>query len=357
MKVLYAYRYGIVGGVSTQLMLRRSALAEAGIHCELYFSQDNGIGHVLSNSEGIHFGAQKSFARIVRNGHFDAVVVIDSPELMATAAGPIYRRNAVYLDVHTTTNTGLAYLSKIRTSKLAGVMVPTGYSAGLVRGRLPSATSIQVVPNILNTQLFSSGCNSAERESSEKACNASREYIWVGKLDHHKNWRLALVYAAMLQELFGDIHLHLVGGYTAPASQAEAFFQLAHRLGISHRVSWLDRVENTALVGLYRRCGASGGGMLVTSRDESFGMAAAEALLCGCPLIANDLPVFREVFPESPMVRRVDIWQPEQVAAAAQALSDPLSLDEIGNMHRQLAEKYGPHAFIDSFKKLLDVNR
>ena len=355
MKVLYAYRYGIVGGVSTQLLLRRKALSEVSIRCELFFSQDNGLGQVLSNTCGVHFGTEVSFGRLVRKGRFDAVVVIDSPELLSAAAGPLYRRNPVYLDVHTTTSTGLAYLADITPSKLAGVMVPTHYSSKLVGERLPTTTEIHVLPNVLNTEVFTPTEEPEREPDDNESSGGVREFIWVGKLDHHKNWRLALIYAAMLKDVFGDVRLHMVGGYTAPVSQAEAFFQLAYELEISDRVHWLDRVDNSDLAALYRLCAASGGAMLVTSRDESFGMAAAEALLSGCPLIANDLPVFREVFPDSALVHRVDIWSPEQVAAAAKKLTKPGGVTEVAHLHRQLAKKYGPSAFVDSFRNLLVV--
>lgn len=350
MKVLYAYRYGIVGGVSTQLRLRQEALAKVNIECQLFFSQDNGLRQVLSRPDGMHFGMDVSFGQLVRNGRFDAVVVIDSPELLGPARGSLFRRNRVFLDVHTTTATGLAYLNEVDVSSLAGVMVPTRYSEALVQRRVPKA-SIEVVPNILDTGVFS-----PSGESRVESSGGTREFIWVGKLDNHKNWRLALVYARLLCDLFGDVKLHVVGGYTAPTERAEEFFQLAYRLGVSGRVSWLDRVENTTLAQLYRQCAASGGAMLVTSRDESFGMAAAEALLCGCPLIANDLPVFREVFPESPLIHLVDIWQPDQIAQAAQGLSQCAFEREVVTLHDELSRRYGPESFLASFKRLMSVS-
>lgn len=354
MKVLYGYRYGIVGGVSTQLLLRRAALRDVGIRCEMFFSQDNGLGQILTDNDGIHFGTDKSFGQIVRSGRFDAVIVIDSPELLAVASGKFYRRNPVFLDVHTTVSTGLDYLTEISTSRLAGVLVPTHYSASLVSKRLPADTKIDMLPNILDTHSFTpfAHVGSGEMEFTQ---TGPRQFVWVGKLDHHKNWRLALVHAAMLRQVLGDIHLHVVGGYTAPTSQGEAFFNLAHRLGISDCVSWLDRIENAALLTLYRQCAASRGAMLVTSRDESFGMAAAEALLCGCPLIANDLPVFREVLPKSPLVHLVDIWQPEQVARAAQTLATLPNPVDVEALHTQLSERYGAAAFTHSFMQILSV--
>ncbi len=347
MKLLYAYRYGIVGGVSTQLRLRQQALANAGIECHLFFSQDNGLRQVLTRDHRIHFGTGSALKALVRRESFDAVVVIDSPELLGPAVGPIWRRNAVYLDVHTTTSNGLAYLADIDTSSLAGVMVPTNYSAGLVAKRI-NDHPVKVVPNILNTEVFL-----PVAQSPQNALGEAREFIWVGKLDDHKNWRLALVYTRLLCDLFGDVKMHMVGGYTAPAERAEEFFQLAYRLCISDRVIWLDRVENTTLAELYRRCAASGGAMLVTSRDESFGMAAAEALLCGCPLIANELPVFREIFPVSSMVHLVDIWQPEQIADAAQQLTTSVTDGEVQHLYTQLSRRYGPKSFVETFKTLL----
>ncbi|UYG06027.1 glycosyltransferase family 4 protein [Halomonas sp. M4R1S46] len=350
MKVLYAYRYGIIGGVSTQLLLRQRALETTGHEACLFFSQDNGLGQVLNNQSQVMFGSQLSFQKLVRRGRFDAVVVIDSPELLAAASGPLFRKNPVYLDVHTTTDAGLSYLLDLDAKYLAGVMVPTSYSARLVRERLGEPADIQVVPNILNTEVFHPDVEGNQLGGRP----AAREFVWVGKLDDHKNWRLALVYAGMLKDLLGNIRLHVVGGYTAPPKRAEEFFDLAFRLGVSDSVSWLDRVENTTLAGLYKRCAVSGGAMLVTSRDESFGMAAAESLLCGCPLIANDLPVFREVFPPSPLVHLIDIWDPEQVACAAHEVGVLSGREDlVGQVYKRLGDRYGSDAFVESFLSML----
>ncbi|CDM40285.1 glycosyltransferase family 4 protein [Ectopseudomonas oleovorans] len=354
MKLLYAYRYGIIGGVSTQLLLRQQTLCGAGHQCQLFFSQDNGLRGAAASSEGLHFGSRSTFARLVSAGHFDAVIVIDSPELLAAAAGPWWRRNPVYLDVHTTTETGLAYLHDVDVTRLAGVMVPSAYSRHLVQQHCPTLpVPLQVTPNILDNQAFTL----ANAEAAEPRAFERREFIWVGKLDYHKNWRLALVYTALLKALFGEVRVYVVGGFTAPADTTAAFFSLAERLNISASVSWLDRADKQQLAALYRRCASSGGAMLVTSRDESFGMAAAEALLCGCPLISNDLAVFREVFPESPLLQRVDIWSPEQVAAAAQQLAVGVELVQRQAMHDYLAKAYGAPAFVAALEQVLGNDR
>ncbi|WP_196802059.1 glycosyltransferase family 4 protein [Thioalkalivibrio sp. ALE11] len=340
---MYAYRYGIVGGVSTQLLLRQAALARAGGAAAVFFSQDNGLRAVVPPGAEVYFGADVSLRRLVRRVRPEAVVV-DSPELLGPARGGGFRRPAVFLDVHTTTPRGLAYLDGLRMNGIRGVMVPTRYSAELVCSRVPGAP-VSVVPNVLNTEVFTPGVPGSE--------SGPREFIWVGKLDRHKNWRLALVYTRLLMDLFGDVEMSVVGGYGASDTRAAEFFDLAHRLGISGSVRWLDRVDNSALAGLYRRCATSGGAMLVTSRDESFGMAAAEALLCGCPLLANDLSVFREVFPASELIQRVDIWNPDAVAKAAGALETPPSAEAIEALGKDLRWRYGPEAFLEQFTRVV----
>ncbi|AWM61391.1 glycosyltransferase family 1 protein [Stutzerimonas stutzeri] len=351
MKFLYAYRYGIVGGVSTQLLLRQHAMRQQGHQCDLFFSQDNGLCGVLPAQQGVYFGTEHSYRSLVRQGGYDHVVVIDTPELLVQSVPAWWQPSRqVWLDVHTTTVNGLAYLNHLDAGRLAGVMVPTHYSASLVAKRLPGITP-HVLPNVLDIEAFPL---SSEHECEDAAVGA-RHFIWVGKLDAHKNWRLALIYAHMLKELFGMVQLTMVGGYTAPAETGEALFDLAGKLELLDSLRWVDRIDNQMLAALYRLSGRSGGAMLVTSRDESFGMAAAEALMCGCPLITNDLPVFREVFPNSDMIKRVDIWQPEQFEQAAKALPAVPDQEACRRMHEHLSSAYGPEAFMVALNAALEA--
>lgn len=351
MKFLYAYRYGIVGGVSTQLLLRQQAMRQQGHQCDLFFSQDNGLRAVLSAEQGVYFGVECSYRALLKRGGYDHVVVIDTPELLTQAFSAWWQpTRQVWLDVHTTTATGLAYLNHLDTGRLAGVMVPTQYSASLVAKRLPGVTP-HVLPNVLDCEVFSPSPGLVSKASDTDV----RHFIWVGKLDAHKNWRLALIYARLLKDLFGAVQLTLVGGYTAPAETGEALFELAGKLELLDSLRWVDRIDNQALAALYSHCGQSGGAMLVTSRDESFGMAAAEALMCGCPLITNDLPVFREVFPESDIIKRVDIWRPEQFELAAKALSAGVSPEACQRMYAHLSSTYGPEAFMAALNAALEA--
>ena len=70
---------------------------------------------------------------------------------------------------------------------------------------------------------------------------------------------------------------------------------LMQRLGehpeAGRRLFWLQRADDATLSALYRRCGA----LIAASEGEGFGLPLVEAAQQGLPVIARDIPVFREV--------------------------------------------------------------
>jgi glycosyltransferase involved in cell wall biosynthesis len=70
---------------------------------------------------------------------------------------------------------------------------------------------------------------------------------------------------------------------------------LAHRLRahpeLGRRLFWLERASDAALQRLYAECSA----LLAASSGEGFGLPLIEAAQHGLPVIARDIPVFREV--------------------------------------------------------------
>ncbi len=67
--------------------------------------------------------------------------------------------------------------------------------------------------------------------------------------------------------------------------------RLARELGVADRVRWLPRVQRADIVTLMQSAGA----LIQPSIYEGFGLPLVEAMACGCPIVATDIPVFREV--------------------------------------------------------------
>ncbi len=99
--------------------------------------------------------------------------------------------------------------------------------------------------------------------------------LFVGRLNAQKNPAVLLRALATLDE---ELQLDVVGD----GPDAETLHALAATLGIAHRVVWHGQQPRDAMPAFYARAAAT----LVPSRDEGFGMVAAESLLCETPVIA-----------------------------------------------------------------------
>ena len=99
--------------------------------------------------------------------------------------------------------------------------------------------------------------------------------LFVGRLNAQKN---PIVLLRALAELPDGVHLDVVGD----GPDDSALHALGAQLGIAHRIAWHGHQGRDAMPTLYAQASAC----LVPSRDEGFGLVAAEALLCETPVIA-----------------------------------------------------------------------
>ncbi|MGZ5503191.1 MAG: glycosyltransferase family 4 protein [Chthoniobacterales bacterium] len=89
--------------------------------------------------------------------------------------------------------------------------------------------------------------------------------------------------------------------------------QLASRLQIEERIVWLGPVKTDELIALYQSAGA----LIQPSLYEGFGLPVLEAMACGCPVIASDLPTLREVAKDAAV-----FVAPNDVTAFARAMRE-----------------------------------
>lgn len=113
--------------------------------------------------------------------------------------------------------------------------------------------------------------------------------LMVGTLEPRKMHAQALAAVEQLWNAGSDVNLIIVG---KQGWMVEALVErLRNHSEFGRRLFWLERASDAALQRLYAQCSA----LLAASSGEGFGLPLIEAAQHGLPVIARDIPVFREV--------------------------------------------------------------
>ena len=161
----------------------------------------------------------------------------------------------------------------------------------------------------------------AEREASRLLGRSGRaiDVLHVGSTIARKRVDLLLGIVAEVRKTRPSLRLIRVGGpFTAEQRT------LARDLGILDAVIVLPVLDRSTLAAVYRRSAV----VLMPSEREGFGLPVLEALACGTPVVASDIPALREVAAAaatycalddlSEWARAVDRLIEERTAAPAQ---------------------------------------
>ncbi len=172
---------------------------------------------------------------------------------------------------------------------------------------------ISVIYPAASGVFLESPTTSKEAEEFRSRCDIpGRYWLYVGSRNPYKNFN-TLLRAFAMSALESDMHLVVAGGNdTLDIPQTD--FLLQQRL--------LDRLH--LLPGLsdadLRRAYAGATAFIYPSLAEGFGIPLLEAMSCGTPVIASDIPVFHEV------------------AADAALFFDPASQEDLANAMSHLLD-------------------
>jgi glycosyltransferase involved in cell wall biosynthesis len=146
----------------------------------------------------------------------------------------------------------------------------------------------------------------AAREQTE----FRREIVFMGTLMPYKN--VPTIIRAL--PLLPGYHLHLAGRGTP--EMLESLLAVAVQCGVDARVTFWNGASDDEYVRMLSTAAAS----VSASRAEGFGLPLIEAMSCGVPFIASDIPVFREVGGDAALYFDPD--SPEDLADRVRLVED-----------------------------------
>ncbi|MGH7986176.1 MAG: glycosyltransferase [Candidatus Binataceae bacterium] len=159
---------------------------------------------------------------------------------------------------------------------------------GLLRNHILAPERLTVVHYGTHPE-FSPGPNPSTDAEAERLLGPSDidapELLHVGSTVARKRIDILMRAFAAFRQQHPRARLIRAGGALHPGQE-----KLAAELGIREAITSLPFISNAVLAAVYRRATA----LLVTSEAEGFCLPITEAMTCGTPVIASDLPALRE---------------------------------------------------------------
>ena len=156
----------------------------------------------------------------------------------------------------------------------------------------------------------------ARLDASFASLHGKRIVLFFGRLHPKKGCDLLL--EAFAEVAASDPALHLVFAGPDQEGYGDSLRSLAGRLGVTARVSWLGMLQGDLKWTVLQAAEV----FVLPSHQENFGVAVAEALACGTPVLLSDkVNIWREVVADG-----AGLVGPDRVAATAKLLRDWLEL-------------------------------
>jgi glycosyltransferase involved in cell wall biosynthesis len=175
-------------------------------------------------------------------------------------------------------------------------VVPFGASAPPPHGGALREAFLRALPNLRGKQIV----------------------LFLGRLHPKKGCDMLIHAFATHARERPDSHLLMAG--PDPSNWQPALQSIAQSHGIAHRISWPGMLQGDLKWGAFHASDV----FVLPSHQENFGVAVAEALACGLPVLVSDkVNVWREIAAD-----RAGFVAPDTIAGIGQLLSSWRALDD-----------------------------
>lgn len=164
----------------------------------------------------------------------------------------------------------LKYFTRLIADRAERILAVSDYLATSMRSH-GLMNRYHLLPNVVNTALF--------KPVAKKNGAVPAYLLHISNLAAEKNFGFVVAFWQTLRSRWPELELRVAGAFTTEDQQPYTVFQDIH---------WLGFQEGEQLAQLYQNASA----LCMPSRFETFSIVIAEALACGCPVLATDLPTF-----------------------------------------------------------------
>jgi phosphatidylinositol alpha-mannosyltransferase len=252
-----------------------------------------------------------------------------------SATAPVVATVHAYLDRSVAMELAAPILRRVWNRVTVGVAVSEA-AASFLRRAVPAAT-LEIVPNGVDVAAFSTARPRAD-------LLAGRRILWVNRLDAQKGFPVALAAFSKVLAEIPDATFVVVG----EGKDRETLRLLTEQaLG---RVDMRGAAENADVPAYQAACE-----VFVASAvgQESFGIAVVEAMAAGVPVVASDIPGYREVVTDGEDGLLVPPRDPEALAAGlVRVLREPELAKRHGEAGRERARTFDWPVVVDRLEEL-----
>ncbi len=349
MKLLFIYQFCTLGGVETVIANRLKALNSRDMKIDALFLQDFGGKSIFKDfMNSVHItNDYTKIAALLEKEKYDCIINIDMPQIFSILSKLSYRP-LVILEVHTMYKENLEYLNQVDNKIISAIITPSSYMVTLINQRINVDIPIHVIPNSVGNQFL-------DNEDLNPAIDIKKKLIgWVGRFDDYKNWRNFIDIAEYLLSTDKNYEFCMIGGIAAPKHIKEEFHLRAKSKGILSSLRWFPKIE--CMPNFYKLISKSGGCILSTSIDESFGMVVLESMASRCPVVAPNVGGITELLDNDSGL----LYPSGDIKLAAlsiyQLVTDiQLRTTIIDNAYKKVLIKYISEKVVNDWKNLIKL--
>ncbi|MEN2984407.1 MAG: glycosyltransferase family 1 protein, partial [Dictyoglomaceae bacterium] len=187
---------------------------------------------------------------------------------------------------------------------------------------------ITVIYNGVDTNIFKT-YDKKDLKSIIFRYNLPEKFIlYVGNVKPHKNLKNTLLAFKIVKEEIEDLFLVIVGKKDGFLKRdVEILKLLSKDKELNNKVIFTDYVEKFDISKIYNLASI----FIFPSLYEGFGLPPLEAMACGCPVVASDIPVIKEICDDA--VYYVNPYNPMEIAKGI------ISVFQDRNLRERLIEK------------------